>query len=702
MAGASAEWRRVCGVRWRATPDSERRRFGSVTDPGRVFDLGRRWLVDEDVAALNALSAQWWAQKDVKTAQDLKCRGNECFKARDYLQALALYSQGLRHSTADCPETALLYANRSAALFHLQRYQECLEEIDRAEQHSYPPELQHKLWDRQAACLQRLDRFKEGPRVPEAQTPLSGEVEPDSPPSISLQWDVTRGRHYTAARDLQPGEVVLQEEAFATVLVSGGQPSTQDLYCHLCLRPTDLPLPCPHCSFSSYCRESCRQQAWHLYHWLDCPFTGLLLTLGPFVHLALRTVLTAGLAEVERLQVMDTPGQEKGRGPQKATPYQTIHSLLTHSGARPPEHQFLCALSAAALCQAVRESGCGARLGIVAEAEGEDGARSLKTLGVAVLRHMLQLECNGQAITAITDTGMGCERVVETRQVRIATALYARASLFNHSCDPNTSISFHGTSIIFRATQHIPVGQEVLHCYGPHWRRLAVRERQQALMSQYVFQCHCDACVREEAEGSTSLTAPFLCQHCGSVLTRLEGPQYKCSADTCGHSEPKQHLCQQLGELMGRVRGASDLISAQPETALPLLLQCRVEARRLLSDRHSLRGEIEDSLAQVYALQGDWQAAARHLKESGLVVRLQYGSQSIELAHQLFKLAQILFNSQLVEEALGVIEEAEPLLSTHYGPEHEMVMELKEMMSYLRGLSDGADSHLLLPQEWIQ
>ncbi|XP_072099097.1 SET and MYND domain-containing protein 4 isoform X3 [Mobula birostris] len=551
MAGAVAEWRRVCGDRWRATPDSERRRFGSVTDPGRVFDFGRRWLVDEDVAALNALSAQWQAQKDVKTAQDFKCRGNERFK-------------GLRHCTANCLEAALLYANRSAALFHLQRYQECLEEIDRAEQHGYPSELQYKVWGRRAACLRRLDQYKEGPRVPGAQTPLSGEVEPNAPPSVSLQWDTTQGRHYIAARDLQAGEVVLQEEAFATVVVSGSQPSTQDLYCHLCLRPTDLPLPCPQCSFSSYCSKSCRQQAWHLYHWLDCPLTGLLLTLGSFAHLALRTVLTAGLAEVERLQAVDIPGQEWGREPQKATPYQTIHSLLTHSRARPPEHRFLCALSAAALCQAVRENGCGARLGIVATAEGEDGARSLKTLGVAVLRHMLQLECNGQAITAVTDTGMGCERVVETRQVRIATALYARASLFNHSCDPNTSISFHGTSIIFRASQHIPAGQEVLHCYGPHWRRLALKERRQALMSQYVFQCHCGACVREEAEGGTSLTAPFLCQHCGSVLTRVEGAQYKCSADTCGQSEARQDLCQQLAELTGRVRGASELISAQP------------------------------------------------------------------------------------------------------------------------------------------
>ncbi|XP_051891760.1 SET and MYND domain-containing protein 4 [Pristis pectinata] len=720
MAGPGAGWRRVCGSRWRAIPGSERRRFGSVTGLGRAFDIGCRLLAEEDAAALDTLSAQWRAQKDPTAALDFRRQGNECFKARDYVRALALYSQGLQHSAADGPGTALLYANRSAALYHLQRYQECLEDIGRAEHHGYPAELQHKTQGRRAACLQQLGRCEGGVRPPD-----TGADQPDEPPPISLRYDALRGRHFTAARDLCAGQMVLRERAFSAVLIPGGQseehPPTQHLYCHHCLGTAPLPLPCRGCSYSCYCSERCRDQAWQLHHWLDCPLGGLLLALGTHAHLALRTVLAAGMREVERVQRSQPPCEEGARlwetGGQQPTRYQVIHSLLTHSRSQPPEHRFHCVLTAAALCRAVRDSGLEARLVGQEPGRQEPGGQpvsggsprteqpvsggspqteqlvsggSLRMLGVAVLQHMLQLESNGQAITVVRDTGEGSGRVVQTRQVRIATALYSSASLFNHSCQPNTTVSFHGTRLTVRASQLIPAGQEVLHCYGPHCSRLPVQDRQRALMTQYHFRCGCRACAHEEEEGSPLLPAPFLCQHCGSNLLGSEQAQYRCSNTSCAHTVSEQHLCQQLNRLTQRVQRAGSLISAQPDTALQLLHHCQLEAGSLLSDRHRLRGEIEDCLAQVYASQGDWWSATQHLRASEQVVRLQYGSQSVELANQLFKLAQVLFNGQSVDEAMTVMDEAVLLLTTHYGPEHEMLMELREMKSCLQSVSiDG-------------
>ena len=50
--------------------------------------------------------------------------------------------------------------------------------------------------------------------------------------------------------------------------------------------------------------------------------------------------------------------------------------------------------------------------------------------------------------------------------MRLATALFPVVSLLNHSCSPNTSVSFIGTIATIRASQLIRSGQEILHCYG--------------------------------------------------------------------------------------------------------------------------------------------------------------------------------------------------------------------------------------------
>ncbi|KAL0182883.1 hypothetical protein M9458_022258, partial [Cirrhinus mrigala] len=69
-------------------------------------------------------------------------------------------------------------------------------------------------------------------------------------------------------------------------------------------------------------------------------------------------------------------------------------------------------------------------------------------------------------------------------EIRIATAIFPVLSLLNHSCSPNTSISFNtgfqtdplnqfgpeiprsGVTVTVRASKDLTAGQEILHCYG--------------------------------------------------------------------------------------------------------------------------------------------------------------------------------------------------------------------------------------------
>lgn len=64
--------------------------------------------------------------------------------------------------------------------------------------------------------------------------------------------------------------------------------------------------------------------------------------------------------------------------------------------------------------------------------------------------------------------------VTDSRQVRLATGIFPVISLLNHSCNPNTSVSFISTVATIRASQRIRKGQEILHCYGEPSLRTAI------------------------------------------------------------------------------------------------------------------------------------------------------------------------------------------------------------------------------------
>lgn len=80
------------------------------------------------------------------------------------------------------------------------------------------------------------------------------------------------------------------------------------------------------------------------------------------------------------------------------------------------------------------------------------------------------------------------------------------------------------------------------------------------------------------------------------------------------------------------------------ERAIQLLLGCQHDAESFLSAEHSVVGEIADDLAQAYAALGDWKKSASHLQKSLRVVEVRHGPSSVEMGHELFKLAQIFFN----------------------------------------------------------
>ncbi|CAM4665376.1 unnamed protein product [Lepidochelys olivacea] len=785
------KWKAYARRRWASLEPGLREQLSLAVPPRDTFLLCLPLFQAADEEFLRRLALRNGVGKDPRAALFYKQEGNKRFQEREYAAARVLYSKAVSHNS---PEMSLCYANRSAALFHLGQFEDCLEDIDRAQAQGYPDRLQPKILLRKTECLLLLGRLQEAAgviskveskiamdqsltsttrqillrkisqlkvkahekessplSVPEALSKTQKDLEfweengkiSSASSSVSLNFNSCKGRHLVATKDILPGENLVKEEAFVSVLSPGKglllQDSAEttwdtrvtngDLHCHRCLKQLLASVPCGGCSYAKYCSKKCAQLAWEHYHSTECPLGALLLTLGVFSHVALRTVLVAGFAEVSSL-VKQFHGDDKelykaeARGksldetrdstagmeglsekPKPLIPgceddgqyqgsYQAVFNLLTHAEKHSPEHKFLCSLSIIAICKKLlntdltifSQESCESQSKLKAHVKlSAELSPELKILGEAMLRHMLQLQCNAQAVTAIWESESGDSIVADSEEVRLATALFPVTSLLNHSCDPNTSVTFSGTAVRVRASQPIPRGQEIFHCYGPHRCRMRAAERRQRLLCQYFFECQCQACLDELGSDVTGIAATTDIFCCSSCHASMQGEAVlRCSSGACTLLVGRDYLLHQLWDLQLQVKTALGLLQDnQPNQAVELLMRCRMDAENFLSAEHMLVGEIEDHLAQGYATLGKWQEAAKHLQRSIQIVETRHGPSSVETGHELFKLAQVLFNGFAVSEALCTIQRAETVLSVHCGPQNAQVQELQEMRACL-------------------
>ena len=222
-------------------------------------------------------------------------------------------------STDDSVELAYGFANRSAVLFHLKDHDACLKDIARALKAGYPVELQYKLFDRKAKCLRALKRYQQvgdvyhnlaeslkHAKLDEAKlAQYQNEItkcsavwagmalkglamtSPDdsaagdeqrketrrlganpnaSFPSLSRRCEVKHsedaGRFIAAADVIEPGEVLLVERPFASVLL----PELYGTHCHVCFARCRAGVACDTCTLAVYCGEACKQLADNSFH----------------------------------------------------------------------------------------------------------------------------------------------------------------------------------------------------------------------------------------------------------------------------------------------------------------------------------------------------------------------------------------------------------------------------------------------------
>ncbi|XP_065341043.1 SET and MYND domain-containing protein 4-like [Cloeon dipterum] len=466
------------------------------------------------------------AEKSESISCSLREAGNDKFKKKRDLEALELYTKSILYAPASSKALALAFGNRSAVLKSLNKYTECILDVRRALCLEFPENSKYKLMIRLGECYKALGDFKEAIQTlakAEKQLQLSDlneekrveqrkviaslirecnnlrkaergleekKTETELPSKsygphseilcaskcVDIEYSHQMGRHLTAGRDIEPGDVIIVEEPYSWILL----PEFLTSHCGYCLKRCASLIPCPDCVNAMFCGEVCLESANGKYHHQECQIMSNLLQLdmGKMSLLAVRILTMTSLDFLCRFLENDAniPGDPRTLGFNEQKQYNSlefvpIYHLIGNTECRSVSDLFKRSLMAACLMKCLKLES--------------------PLIGGLLLRLLQNLPCNAHEIS---ETVLSKRENDVPMSLEIGAAAYACLSLLNHSCDPNVVRHSHGNTAVLRAIKFIAKGSEILDNYGFHFAVHPKESRQTHLRSQYLFDCACEAC----------------------------------------------------------------------------------------------------------------------------------------------------------------------------------------------------------------
>ncbi|KAJ8679816.1 hypothetical protein QAD02_015603 [Eretmocerus hayati] len=422
---------------------------------------------------------------------------------------LSLYTKSIAYAPLDSEELALALSSRSSLWLHMQKYDLCLIDIDRALSITKSKDLAQELSTLREKCLNHgafpayKNRRKEFKLPNITHPPNSVSCTADC---IKLEWSEKYGRHYVATRDIKPGEVVLCEKtSYACVDIE-----QMYLVCAHCLAFAWVGVPCDFCVFTVYCSETCKSEAWFQYHDVICAmfsidsFSNRILSYerdcklsnpeyddlssGVFMVLVRMMILIIKREGLKNLMVAAQDiNQEQVAEAKK--------SLTTCANSTCSDFNYICSLMPSEKNVEVNlvpilmwafEQSSDTFLGNYDNAVSS----SLKS----VSEKLYKIIMSNSSKFAVYDCF--CKDPEYADCISIRGSIFAPCSaLFNHSCENNIDgIFLPGPRATFFANQPIEKGKQLFICYGPS-ASMRKEMRHAVLANNYSFKCDCIACI---------------------------------------------------------------------------------------------------------------------------------------------------------------------------------------------------------------
>ncbi|KAK4298803.1 hypothetical protein Pmani_028882 [Petrolisthes manimaculis] len=463
---------------------------------------------------------------------------------------------------------AICLANRSAALYHLREYRYCVKDIDEALEHHYPRELKYKLFKRKARLMSHMkqhiearDAFRQALKwldwakmerekridiqtelqkwlklyetgkvvknldIPESLTepslmvPVltdgSNELFPSLSKKVEVHYDNNMGRFAVALEDIEPGETLVTELPYSSVL----NREEYGTHCQKCFKITKAPIPCKKCSSVLFCSAECRQAS--LFHTIECPILDLLVGSGMSINcfLAFRALTQSPLSFFLNLRDKLTEENPEETANSKEvydpTDFLRFYRLVCHSQHRTPEDFFHRTIMVCFWLKALKKTK-------FFEGKGSGSSDKISDveafIGGLLLRFLQLIQFNAHEVSEFMLKAP--KTLDESKNESLGAAIYPTLALFNHSCHSAQVRYFTGIQVVTKSIRNIKKGELVPENYGQSFTCKDRSNRRMELADRYWFECNCEACQNDWPlyKNMNNTSMKFKCTKCQTVL----------------------------------------------------------------------------------------------------------------------------------------------------------------------------------------
>ncbi|KAI8519311.1 SET and MYND domain-containing protein 3 [Branchiostoma belcheri] len=281
-------------------------------------------------------------------------------------------------------------------------------------------------------------------------------------------------RARAAGRGIRQGSLIFAEDAYIFTL----DLEESKRRCHFCLQKKTVPLVCYGCKYARYCSEKCQEHD-QQHHMMECDVINLISGLASNLKM-----VVAALCKMHHLAV------ERGQ-------LSSISNLMSH-------------------VDDIKRQRAGGL------------AAMMSTLHTTLKFHLDYLIDQESLEKVIGKVMCNSFAILDDDHQQIGTALYAQASMINHSCTPNCVPVFIGSRIEIRAARVILPGEEATISYTD--TLTPTQERKDHLSFNYFFICQCEACNNKERDAKMEC---LKCPRCSRQIPKTSALQLL--ACSCGY-----------------------------------------------------------------------------------------------------------------------------------------------------------------------
>lgn len=568
-------------------------------------------------------------------AEQWKQKGNEDFSSGNLDVAIIHYTKGMTFAR-DSNLLAVLLNNRATVFYQQKRYRDALCDSHKAV--CLKPDY-WKALGRRGKCLEAIGYPQLGEKdvtASEAQSAADANqeaelahalerpfrtVENSLPPSfelfpfdsVAVQRDA-KGRFVVATKQLEP-QTILLETPYAIV------PKAEGMFtaCAHCMHRTSSLYPSDHYrehnvkSRGLFCSQQCADVQWKYYGERESAHSFYLLCSVDML-LALRMIQTS----FDACSNMLTAGSQD-----TATRFDPLSDNKFGKG-------FMDLLV-----------GFSKEVAPYAEVGGKESIMAALALACGVIATPFQAEKLRKALRQVIANAFQIQcvdRIIANAEshsfvtVTPGKALYAVASLFNHSCDPNCFLSFRGnphsssSQLCIRLTRPCMEGEELTISYASidKTKNHSTRARIRALRGLYGFNCTCTVCRNVVDE----------------VVRKEDEAHYMKAAD---YYQKGRRLMRE-----GNYPESINVLYQSYEIVMRYICPPPRPPQMMLPKTH-------DALAQAFLLNGEKDKCVEHLKEALRLTIELHGGEYADLVREYVKLAMLSGEESYATLALGLL-----------------------------------------------